>query len=254
VVGATQGAGCMGAAYEFLFNMDTWLRRQKIRDKVELTWVTPEPYLGHFGIDGMMGGKTILSGFFKMYNIHHRTEEGIKALEKDKVILSTGEELPSVFTMMIPPFIEVDFIKNSPDLGATTAGYIPTGDTYRHATIPNIWAAGKAVNVTAPFEQGCVPFNAPKTGYPSDETGKIVAENIVRLAKGKTKLKAKALGKIPAICVMDAGNKEVIILGDNLFKPRRFAKMIPNILGDFSKVLFEKYFLWKTRNGLSYLP
>ncbi len=103
VVGATQCAGCMGAAYEFLFNMDTWLRRQKIRDKVELTWVTPEPYLGHFGIDGMTGGKTMLSGFFKMYNIHHRTEVGVKAVEKDKVILSTGEELPSVFTMMMPP-------------------------------------------------------------------------------------------------------------------------------------------------------
>jgi sulfide:quinone oxidoreductase len=76
----------------------------------------------------------------------------------------------------------------------------------------------------------------------------------VRLTKGKTKLKAKAWGKIPAICVMDAGNKEVIILGDHLFKPRRFAIMIPNIPGDFSKVLFEKYILWKTRNGLSYLP
>lgn len=35
----------------------------------------------------------------------------------------------------------------------------------------------------------------PKTGYPSDETGKIVAENIIRLAKGETNLKRKAWEK-----------------------------------------------------------
>lgn len=33
VIGATQGAGCMGAAYEFLFNLEKWLRDQKIRKK-----------------------------------------------------------------------------------------------------------------------------------------------------------------------------------------------------------------------------
>ena len=79
----------------------------------------------------------------------------------------------------------------------------------------------------------------PKTGYPSDETGKIVAENIVRVTKGKTKLKRKAWGKIPGICVMDAGKKEVIIMSDHLFKPRNFAIMIPNVIYDFSKVLLK---------------
>lgn len=254
VVGATQSAGCMGAAYEFLFNLDTWLRKQKIRDKVELTWITPEPYLGHFGIDGMTGAKTLVSTFMKMYNIHVRTEVGVQEVQKDKVILSTSEILPSKFTMLMPPFVGVDFIKNSPTLQATPTGYIPTHDTYQHIEHPNIWAAGIAVNVVPPFKTGCVPFGAPKTGYPSDETGKVVAENIVRIAKGKTELKVKPWGKIPAVCIMDAGNKEVIILGDHLFKPRKFAIMIPNLIGDFNKVIFEKYFLWKTRNGLSYLP
>jgi len=67
-------------------------------------------------------------------------------------------------------------------------------------------------------------------------------------------LKKKAWGKIPGICVMDAGKKEVIILSDHLFKPRNFAIMIPNIFYDFNKVLFEKYFLWKTKHGYSQLP
>ncbi|WP_242084313.1 NAD(P)/FAD-dependent oxidoreductase [Aestuariivivens sediminis] len=254
VIGATQNAGCMGAAYEFLFNVEKWLREQHIRKKVNLYWITPETFLGHFGIDGMTGGQTMLKSFMKMFNIHYRTEVGVKEVQKDKVILSTGEAINSKFTMLMPPFIGVDFVSKSEGLKATQAGYIPVGDNYRHTELPNVWAAGIAVDVKVPFKPGKVPFSTPKTGYPSDETGKIVAENIHRVTQGKTNLKQKAWGKIPGICVMDAGKKEVIILSNNLFKPRLFAIMIPNVIFDFSKVLFEKYFLWKTKHGYSQLP
>lgn len=254
VIGATQNAGCMGAAYEFLFNIEKWLREQNIRKKVELYWVTPETFLGHFGIDGITGGETMLKSFMKMFNIHYRTEVGIKEVKNDRVILSTDEELPSTFTMLMPPFLGVDFVSNSPGLKATANGYLPVTDDYRHIELSNVWAAGIAVDVKLPFKPGKVPFSGPKTGYPSDETGKIVAENIIRVTRGETKLKKKAWGKIPGICIMDAGKKEVIILSDKLFKPRNFAIMIPNVFYDFSKILFEKYFLWKTKKGYSYLP
>ncbi|MBJ6367722.1 NAD(P)/FAD-dependent oxidoreductase [Snuella sedimenti] len=254
VIGATQNAGCMGAAYEFLFNIEKWLREQHIRKQVDLYWITPETYLGHFGIDGITGGETMLKSFMKMFNIHYRTEVGVKEVFKNKVLLSSGEELPSRFTMLMPPFVGVDFVSNSPDLHATANGYLPVGEDYRHLDYNNIWAAGIAVDVKLPFKPGKIPFSGPKTGYPSDETGKIVAENIIRVTNGKSKLKKKAWGRIPGICVMDAGKKEVIILSDTLFKPRKFAIMIPNIFYDFSKVLFEKYFLWKTRRGYSQLP
>lgn len=254
VIGATQNAGCMGAAYEFLFNIEKWLREQNIRKKVDLYWITPEDYLGHFGIDGMPMGETMLKSFMNMFNIHYRTQVGVKEVQKDKVILTSDEVLPSHFTMLMPPFIGVDFVTNSPDLNATPTGYIPVGNDYRHPDYQNIWAAGIAVNVPLPFTPGAVPFASPKTGYPSDETGKIVAENIIRVTKGRTDLKEKAWGRIPGLCIMDAGKKEVLLLSTSLFKPRTFAIMIPNILYDFNKVLFEKYFLWKTRNGLSYLP
>ena len=110
------------------------------------------------------------------------------------------------------------------------------------------------MNVPAPFEMGRVPFGVPKTGYPSDVTGKIVAENVVRTLRGRTDFKEKPWGKIPALCVMDAGKKEVIILGSTLFKPRWFAVMIPNVLNDWGKLFLEKYFLWKLKRGHSWLP
>ena len=253
VIGATQNAGCMGAGYEFLFNFEKWCRENNIRDKVEIHWITPETYLGHFGIDGMVGAEAMFKTFFKLFKMHVHTEVGVEKMEADKIYLSDGTVLPYSFSMLMPPFVGVDFVTNSAALHATPTGYMPVGDDYRHAEYPNIWSAGLAVNFSLPWKPGKVPFFAPKTGYPSDVTGKIVAENILRSINGK-ELVHKHWGKIPALCIMDAGKKEVIIVANHLFKPRLFAVMIPNLFYDFSKILFEKYFLWKTRKGYSQLP
>lgn len=254
VIGATQGAGCMGAAYEFLFNVEKWLRTEKIREKVDLYWVTPEPFLGHFGIEGMPLGEAMLKKFMEMFHIHYRTGVGIKEVKEHQVILSTGEEINTQFTMLMPPFEGVDFIANSPGLETGANHFIPVLPSYRHTKLANVWAAGLTVDVKPPFQQGEVPFTIPKTGYPSDVTGKIVAHNIINTIQGNPKMEEKPWGKIPGLCVMDAGHKEVIIFSNTLFKPRKFALMIPNVFYDVFKVLLEKYFLWKLRNGLSYLP
>ncbi len=254
VIGATQNAGCMGAAYEFLFNIEKWLREENIRKKVDLYWVTPEPFLGHFGIEGMPLGEAMLKKFMEMFNIKYRTNVGIKEVLKDKVILSTNEEIASSFTMLMPPFIGVDFVANSPKLETPQNNFIPILDNYRHEKIKNIWGAGLAVNVKPPFSGTEIPFTIPKTGYPSDETGKIVAKNIIKTLEGKTDFIEKPWGKITGLCIMDAGKKEVIIVSNTLFKPRKFAIMLPNVLYDINKVFLEKYFLWKLRNGYSFLP
>lgn len=254
VIGATQRAGCMGAGYEFLFNFEKWCRENKIRGKVDIHWITPETYLGHFGIDGMRGAKTMFNLFFKMFNLHVHTEVAVEKMDAGNVYLNNGERLPYKFCMLMPPFVGVDFVTNSPALQATRNGYMPVGEDYRHTVYPNIWSAGLAVDFALPWKPGRVPFAAPKTGYPSDVTGKIVAENIIRVTRGETRLVHKSWGRIPALCIMDAGKKEVLIISNHLFKPRTFAIMLPNVLYDFSKILFEKYFLWKTRRGYSNLP
>ncbi len=254
VIGATQGAGCMGAAYEFLFNVEKWLRDQKIRKKVDLHWITPEPYLGHFGIDGMPLGEAMLKKFMDMFHITYHTSVGVEKVTEDAVYLSNGEKIDSDFKMLMPPFTGVDFVSKSKALNVGVNGFIPILPTYRHETIENVWAAGLAVDVKPPFEQGEVPFSVPKTGYPSDITGKIVAHNIINTIQHIPEQIEKPWGKIAGLCVMDAGKKEVVIVSNTLFKPRKFAIMVPNVFYDFFKVMLEKYFLFKLKRGISYLP
>ncbi|MEQ8241927.1 FAD-dependent oxidoreductase [Fulvivirga sp.] len=253
IVGATQNASCMGAAYEYLFNMDKELRTRKVRDKVTLYWITPEPYLGNFGIDGMPGGEGMLKMFMKLYNIKWIVDASIETIEEDKIILKSGEVLPYKMAMLMPPFEGADVMKRSKKL-VDAKGFVETNAAYQSIYYDNVFAAGLAVKVAPPFEIKNTPFGVPKTGYPSDVTGKIVAENIFRLITGKKKMVEKEWGRIPALCVMDAGRKEVYLVANHLFKPRQFAIMLPNIFNDFGKVLLEKYFLWKNRHGYAWLP
>jgi sulfide:quinone oxidoreductase len=251
IVGASQGASCMGAGYEFLFNLEYAARKAGVRDKIDITWITPEPFLAHFGIGGMAGGEVMLRSFMKMFNINFIVNSEIEKITKEEVVLKDGRRLPYKYSMIIPPFNGANFVRNSGDLG-DEKGFIPVDDSYRHKKYPEIFAAGLAVAVPLPFTTP-VALGIPKTGFPSEESAKIASHNIVRLIRGEDKLKVKPWGKIPGLCVMDAGHKEVVIISNHLLKPRQFAVMIPNPLANITKRLLERYFLWKTRKGKSYL-
>jgi len=69
VVAATQGASCFGAAYEFLFNTSYQLKKAGIKKQVKLSYVTSEPFLGHFGIGGLNHGEQLLGMFLKKEKI-----------------------------------------------------------------------------------------------------------------------------------------------------------------------------------------
>lgn len=253
VIGATQGASCMGAAYEYLFNFEKQLRKEGIRKKVDLVWISPEPFLGHFGIGGIFLGETMLKVFMKMFNIRYILEASIKEIQKNKILLNSGEELNFKMSMLIPPFRGPKYIFESQGLG-DEKGFIPCNDGYQHKNFENIYAAGLAVQVIAPFSGTKVPFGVPKTGFPTDVQGKIVAHNIVAKITGVGSLEEQAFGKIPGICIMDAGDKEVWILTNHLFKPRQIAIMVPNVIKNIGKLILEKYMLLKNKHALSYLP
>ena len=69
VVGAVQGASCFGPAYEYAFIMETDLRKRKLRDRVPMTFVTSEPYIGHLGLGGVGDSKGMIESMFRQRHI-----------------------------------------------------------------------------------------------------------------------------------------------------------------------------------------
>lgn len=251
VIGAVQGAGCIGAAYEFLFNFEYHLRKQGVRDRVELTWITPEPFLGHFGIGGLPGGEALLQYFTEHLGIRVITNAAVERVEAGEIVLEDGRRLPFAFSMLMPPFLGQRVVRDS-GLG-NARGYVPVEPTYQHKQYPHIFAAGIAVDVPAPFVTP-VAVGVPKTGYPADEAGKTVGENIAHLIRHEAHLRKRPFKDIPGLCVMDAGHREVYLFANHLLPPHQFAFIVPNPFYDEGKRLFEKYFLWKMQHGYSFLP
>lgn len=252
VIAATQGAGCFGAAYEFLFNTSYQLRKAGLKAKVNLSYVTPEPFLGHFGIGGLPHGEALLGMFLKKEKITARTQASIDHVAADAVVLADGTEIPSAYSMVIPPFEGQQVIRDNPAL-TDENGYIQVRDTYQSEKFDDLYAVGVAAAVEVPW-QSAVPVGIPKTGYPTEVQAHTAAANIAAQIRGETPTHTKPFGDIKAICVMDAGNNGVIILADKMLPPRQHGVLIPGPQAHIMKVGFEKYFLWKSRHGYVQLP
>ncbi|EQD70455.1 sulfide-quinone reductase, partial [mine drainage metagenome] len=69
VIGAAPGTSCFGPAYEFATIIETDLRKRKIRDRVPITYVTPEPYVGHMGLGGVGDSKGLIESEFRQRHI-----------------------------------------------------------------------------------------------------------------------------------------------------------------------------------------
>ena len=252
VVAATQGAGCFGAAYEFLFNTSYQLRKAGLKKSVKLTYVTAEPFLGHFGIGGLPHGEALLGMFLRKENIDAHVGGPIDHIAEDAVVLGDGTEIPFAYAMVIPPFVGQEVVHRVGTL-ADDKGYVRVRDTYQSEKYDDVYAVGIAAAVDVPW-QTPTPVGIPKTGFPTEVMAHTAAANIAAQIRGGKPTHTKAFGDIKAVCVMDAGNNGVIILADKMLPPRKHGLLIPGPQAHLMKLGFEKYFLWKARNGYVNLP
>lgn len=270
VIGSTQYASCFGAEYEIAFNIDLALRQAGVRGQAPITFITSEPFVGHFGIGGMGKGQEMVEAFFRKLKIDWITSAVTERVTPEYICLSSGEEsklikadgnksikkdlmVPFKYAIIIPPFTGVRAIHNSPGIG-DDRGFVPTNSRYQHMKYPNIYAAGVAVAVKPPAPTP-VPTGVPKTGYMSEVMAKVAAQNIAADIKGDESLhKELPFPEIQGMCILDAGNQGVVMLSDHILEPRKHEILIPGPWSHWAKVLFEKYYLWKMKAGYSSLP
>lgn len=245
VVGCAPGASCIGPAYEFAFEIDHLLRKRKSRHKVPMVFVTPEPFLGHFGVGGMGKVRQFFEGELEARDIRYFTSAAVSGISASSVQLADGKTFESRFSLIIPPLAGVRAVAESPGL-ANPKGFIPVDEGYRHKEFPNIYAVGVAVALP-PVEATPVPVNFPKTGHMTEQMAAIAAHNITADIRGGGRL-ARDLW---VECIMDMGDTGARMRADPVRPPRNVAEVSKGKRWLWAKRLFERYYLWKAGRGMT---
>jgi len=247
VVGSAPGASCLGPAYEFAFEIDHLLKRRRLRHKVPITFVTPEPFLGHFGVGGMGKARQFLEGELEQRDIRYLTSAAVAKITDAAVELADGKVLESRYSLVIPPLGGIKAVAEAPGL-ANPKGFVPVDDGYRHKEFKNVYAIGVAV-AYPPVEQTPVPVNFPKTGHMTVQMAKTAARNIVAALRG-----GEHVTRPPFVeCIMDMGNTAARMLADPVRPPRNEIKMSVGRRWLWAKRAFAPYTLWKLRTGRTWL-
>jgi len=255
VVGAVQGASCFGPAYEFAMILDTELKRRKLRDRVPMTFVTSEPYVGHLGLDGVGDTKGLLESEFRDRHIKWITNAKVTGVADGKVnVEEIGEdgavkkthEVPYKFAMMLPAFRGVSAIRGIEGL-TNPRGFVLIDKKQRNPAFPNIFAVGVCVAIP-PTGPTPVPVGVPKTGFMIESMVTATAQNIGALLGGK---EATAEGTWNAVCLADFGDSGVAFVAEPQIPPRNLNWAAEGKWVHLAKIAFEKYFLRKIRSGKS---
>jgi len=255
VVGAVQGASCFGPAYEFAMILDTELRKRRVRDRVPMTFVTSEPYVGHLGLEGVGDTKGLLES--EMRNRHIKWITNARVASVDPGLMHVEEinedgtvkavhDLPFGFSMMLPAFRGVPALKGVEGL-TNPRGFVLIDKTQRNPTYRNIFSIGVTVAIP-PMGKTPVPVGVPKTGFMIESMVTATAENIGALLRGK---EANAEATWNAICLADFGDGGVAFVAQPQIPPRNVNWSAEGKWVHLAKEAFEKYFLGKVRKGES---
>ncbi|WP_315905317.1 NAD(P)/FAD-dependent oxidoreductase [Vibrio fluvialis] len=255
IVGAMQGASCFGPAYEYILSLESHLRKLRIRDKVPMTFVTSEPYIGHMGLGGVGDSKALMEHEFRERGIKWICNARVTQFEADvahieelnrKAEVDFEHALPFSMAMFLPPFKGSAAIAAVPDL-CNPKGFVMTDEYQRSPVYDNIFAAGVCVAIP-PLEQTPVPVGAPKTGFMIESMTTAIVENILSLERGEAMHTKPTLN---AVCLADMGDKGAAFVALPQNPPRNTNWTGMGQWVHLAKIAFEKYFLYKVKKGTS---
>lgn len=255
VVGAAQGASCFGPAYEFAMILDADLRKRKVRDRVPMTFVTSEPYIGHMGLGGVGDSKGLLERELRQRHISWIANARIANVERGKMRVEELDEdgavrrehgLDFAYAMVLPAFTGVTAVRNVAGL-VNPRGFVVVDSHQRSPKFPEIFAAGVCVAIP-PVEKTPVPTGAPKTGFMIESMVGAIVQNIHADIEGRP---ATGEATWNAVCLADMGDSGAAFVALPQMPPRNVTWSKTGKWVHLAKVAFEKYFLHKMRIGNS---
>jgi sulfide:quinone oxidoreductase len=255
VVGAVQGASCFGPAYEFAMIMDTDLRKRKIRDRVPMTYVTPEPYIGHLGLGGVGDSKGMLESAMRQRHIKWICNAKTTKIEDGQMFVTEHNDkgepikehvLPFKHSMMLPAFKGIDAVYGIEGL-TNPRGFITVDGHQRNAKFKNIFSIGVCIAIP-PVEATPIPCGTPKTGFMIESMVTATAHNIREILDGKEPTHNATWN---TICLADFGDTGACFVALPQIPPRNVSWFAEGKWVHLAKVAFEKYFMNKMRRGTS---
>jgi sulfide:quinone oxidoreductase len=233
--------------------MDRDLRKRGIRDKVPMTFVTAEPYIGHLGLGGVGDSRGLLECELRRRDIKWICNAKVDKFEPGMVYVTEvddnaepkkSHELPCKYTMMLPAFRGVAALQGIEGL-VNPRGFVIVDAFQRNPTYKNIYGIGVGIAIP-PIEKTPLPVGTPKTGYMIESMVDATAHNIMEAIAHKEPTHQATWN---AICLADMGNTGVVFVAMPQNPPRNVAWMKGGVWVHWLKLLFEWYFLRKVRKG-----
>jgi len=211
VVGAAQGATCFAPAYESALFMEHELRARKLRERVPMTFVTPEPYIGHLGVGGIADSRARLEAALRERDIEWIADARVERVERGTMYVTAGgtgkpRALPFKYAMLMPPFRGIEAVADIEGL-ADARGFILIDECLRNPKYPNVYAAG----VTVASAAAGAAAESHKSAYLIESMVNAVVRNIRDAIDGKP---PRAGAEWNAVHLADLGASGLAFIAD----------------------------------------
>jgi sulfide:quinone oxidoreductase len=188
-----------GPAFELLFNIDHYLRRKGLRDKIDIAFFAPMAEPG-----ARMGDKAVptLRKFFAEKGISQHVGVKITGFEPKAVVFEDESRLEADLILFIPGGSGHPIYKQS-DLPLSEAGYVRADENSLVEGFEDVFAIGDGATLLGPEWRA-------KQGHVAEVMARGVAENIGAMERGSA-ARQSYVPHVNILCVMDTGNAAVMV-------------------------------------------
>jgi sulfide:quinone oxidoreductase len=228
---------CPAAPYETAFLMDYYLRRKGIRDRVDMSFFTPEgqplpaagPAIGK-SVARLMKGRDI--------SFHAKRETDRIDPEGHRIHFKEGEALDFDLLVAIPPHTTCKAVRDSPL--TQDSPWIPVDRHTMRTAYDDVYAVGDVTTIPTPSAN--VPA-LPKAGVFAHGQAEVAAKNIVADMEGGEGARWDGVGA----CFMEIGYGKAGFVRGNFYGegPPPIRMKGPSRWAHWGKVLFERRWLSK---------
>ncbi|MCG6207438.1 FAD-dependent oxidoreductase [Rhodopseudomonas sp. HC1] len=219
------GAMRGGPMFEFLFIIDTLLRRRGKRPGFQIVFFSPAARpgarLGERAVDGLLQE-------MKNRGIGMQLGRKILRLEERKVVLDGGGEIDADLILFMPGLTGPAWLAGT-ELPLSPGGMIKADELCRVEGLPNVWVAGDAGSFPGPDWM-------PKQAHQADLQAHAVAANIAAVESGAV---PATRFKPELVCIVDTLDSGMLV-----FRNERFNFVGPKMkLFHWLKRIFERHYL-----------